>query len=190
MRALLVVLLTVWATAAPAATKLFPERQPLCGQCHGTTGVSTTPDVPSLGGIAEDYALLQLVNFREGIRVNSTMGEMVKGMTDDDLRAAAAWVASLAPPPPLQGAGDPARMQRGQDLVARNRCGFCHGPKLRAPRSRRHRSPISARTICSNPCEPSRRRNGVGNQAAMIEVLQPLKDADLVELAYYLAHIR
>src|SRR5262245_60115339 len=89
LRLLLTTLFISIAGTALAATKYFPERQPACLACHGENGTSPTPETPSLGGISEFYALLQLVEFRDGNRKSDIMREVVKDMTDDDLRAAA-----------------------------------------------------------------------------------------------------
>jgi len=189
LRLLLVALLLFWPIAASGATKLFPERRPACALCHGENGVSQTPEVPSLGGIPEYYVLLQLVAFREGNRKDPIMTEMIKGMTDDDLRAAAAWVAKQPRPPAPTEPGDPARMARGQALVHQNRCGFCHGPKYfggeQMPPLARQREDYLLKSLRAYKAEKR-----IGDRAAMVEVLQPLNDSDLVDLAYFMAHVR
>src|SRR5688572_5030766 len=64
LRSAVFALLLLLPSNAMAQTKFFPERQPQCLACHGENGVSPTPETPSLGGIPEFYALLQLVEFR------------------------------------------------------------------------------------------------------------------------------
>ncbi len=120
-----------WISTASADTKVFDERRALCLQCHGENGVSKTSEVPSLGGIPEFYALLQLVEFREGNRKVPVMNVMTKDMTDDDLRAAAAFVAEQPPPGSPAEPGDPARMARGRALATQHRCGICHRAEFR-----------------------------------------------------------
>src|SRR5688572_18893247 len=68
LRSAVFALLLLLPSNAMAQTKFFPERQPQCLACHGENGVSPTPETPSLGGIPEFYALLQLVEFRDGNR--------------------------------------------------------------------------------------------------------------------------
>jgi len=183
----LVLALTVATTASAAS--LFEERKPLCLECHGKNGVSTNPEVPSLGGMSELYALLQLVAFREGNRKDPTMTEMVKGMTDDDLRAASAMVAKLTPPPPAKEAGDPARMARGKELAQKHRCGICHKSDFlggeQMPPLAHQREDYLLKSLRAFKSETR-----IGDRAAMIEVLYPLHDADFVDLAHYLAHVR
>jgi cytochrome c553 len=189
LRLILVALLLMLSSPGFAATKYFAERKPVCLQCHGEKGVSQTPEVPSLGGIPEYYALLQLVAFRERNRKNEIMIGMVKDMTDDDLRAAAALVASFPPPPAPAEAGDPARMKRGRKLAAKNRCGACHGPKF----SGGHQMPPLAHQredYLLKALRDFKSEKRLGDRAAMVEIVAPLKDADLADLAHYLAHIR
>src|SRR5687767_1384431 len=73
LRIALIALLLALPAPAHAAESLFAERQPLCLSCHGEQGVSPTDDTPSLGGMPEYYALLQLVEFRDGNRQSDIM---------------------------------------------------------------------------------------------------------------------
>lgn len=189
MRLLSAALLLLMTGPTFAGTKYFPERQPLCLRCHGENGVSPTPETPSLGGIPEYYALLQLVEFRDGNRRSGIMREIVKAMTDDDLRAAAAFVAEQPRPPAPNEPGDPARMQRGTDLVAKHRCNQCHGKRFlggeQMPPLRHQREDYLLKALRDYKAE---RR--LGNRAAMVEVVTPLSDENLGDLAHYLAHVR
>lgn len=173
-------------SAADAA--IFAERKPLCLACHGAAGASPTPETPSLGGMAEYYALLQLVEFRDGNRKSDIMREVVKGMSDDDLRAAAAFVAEQPRPPTTPEPGDPERMQRGAALAAKNRCGQCHGAQFlggeQMPPLRQQREDYLLKALRDYKAE---RR--LGDRAAMVEVLTPLGDQDLADLAHFLAHV-
>jgi cytochrome c553 len=173
---------------ALADTKHFPERKELCLGCHGEDGASPTPETPSLGGIDAYYALLQLVEFRDGNRRSEVMRDMVHDMTDDDLRAAAAFVAEQPRPPAPQSPGDPAKMARGAELVDKHLCNRCHGVELlggeQMPPLRHQREDYLLKALHDYKAE---RR--LGNRAAMVEVVTPLSDADLAILAHYLAHM-
>jgi cytochrome c553 len=174
--------------ASFAETKLFPELQPQCLACHGENGVSEMAETPSLGGIPEFYALLQLVEFRDGNRKSDIMREIVKGMTDDDLRAASVFVAKQPRPVPPAEAGDPGKMQRGAALAAKARCTGCHGSQLlggeQMPPLKHQREDYLLKALTDY--KTSRR---VGDRAAMVEIVAPLKDEELADLAHYLAHM-
>jgi len=189
LRLLVALLFFLVAGTTLADTKYFPERQPQCLGCHGDSGTSLTPETPSLGGMAEYYALLQLVEFRDGDRRSEIMRGVVKDMTDDDLRAAAAFVGKQPRPRAPDDPGNPARMQRGADLVGQHRCKQCHGERLvggkQIPPLRHQREDYLLKALRDYKAEYR-----LGDRAAMVEVVTPLSDADLGALAHYLAHLR
>lgn len=168
---------------------MFDERKPQCLACHGKDGVSTTPETPSLGGQPEAFLLYQLVWFREGQRNVPVMNEMMKGMSDDDLRAAGEFMARLPPPPPPDEPGNPERMARGKALAEKNRCGVCHSPDYsghdQIPRLANQREDYLLKSLRNYKSDKR-----YGGRAEMNEVLHPLSDNDLKTLAYYLAHLR
>ena len=193
-RALLIVVMSslpwICRTAElEAATKYFEDRLPQCIACHGENGTSETPETPSLGGIDDYCALIQLVAFREGNRKNEIMNQIVSGMTDDDLRAAAKWVHTLPGTQPPEEAGDPAIMQRGERLVSSSRCNACHGKDLLGG----HQMPPlknQREDYLLNSLNDYRAERRFGDRAAMVEVTQNLTEKDLADLAHYLAHLR
>ena len=186
MRRPFLVLLFSLLTVTVAQAGVFDERKAQCAQCHGANGVSKTPNVPSLGGQPELFVLYQLVAFREGNRKVPAMNDMMKGMSDDDLRAAATWVAKL-PAPPLAEQGDPARMARAKTLATKHRCGFCHNPDFsghdQIPRLRHQREDYLLKALRDYKSDKR-----FGGRAEMNEVVYPLKDEELADLAYYMAH--
>ena len=190
MRPLLAALLLVIVSGpALAETKYFPERRALCLDCHGEAGASPNSETPSLGGMPEYYALLQLVEFRDGNRRDENMRGIVHDMTDDDLRAAAAFVAAQPRPPAPEEMGDREQMQRGAILVSKGRCDICHGRQLlggeQMPPLRHQREDYLLKALRDYKAE---RR--LGDRAAMVEAVTPLSDDDLADLAHYLAHVR
>jgi cytochrome c553 len=183
-------LVALLALTTPAlAAGLFDQRKPQCLACHGESGVSPTPETPSLGGQPELFVLYQLVAFRDGQRKVEIMNEMMKGMSDDDLRAAAAFVAKLPPAPAAAEQGDPTRMAKGKALADANRCGFCHGAALagneQIPRIAHQREDYLLKALRDYKTD---KRFGSG--AAMNEVVHPLGEQDLADLAHYVAHLR
>ncbi|UOM36288.1 c-type cytochrome [Acuticoccus sp. I52.16.1] len=174
------------ASPAAADLKFFPERQETCVACHGENGVSEIPEVPSLAGQPDYYALLQLVEFREGNRDSPEMAATVDGMTNDDLKAAAAFVGSL-PPAPAPGPGDPAQMKAGSALSAQHGCARCHGAEYRGgqqiPALRNQRADYIVKAL-----QDYRAERRIGERAAMVEVAAELSDAEMADLAHYFAH--
>ena len=119
-------LLAALAAAAPAHAQgqgnaaRGKEKAEQCFGCHGETGNSTMPLVPSLAGQPPAYTFLQLFLFREKLRNVPTMTPFMEGKTDDDLNDFAAYFASqkLEPDPEPR---DEARYKKGAELSQRLR---------------------------------------------------------------------
>jgi cytochrome c553 len=171
------------ASAAP-----FEERVALCLACHGEKEQSGNLEVPSLGAQTAPYALVQLFMFRQKLRINEIMNEAVKDFTDDDLRAFSDFLAKLPAPSPPAEPADPARLQRGRVLIQQHRCDFCHDRTLagreNVPRIAGQRENFLVKTLreYKNNTRP-------GYDAAMANVLQPLTDAEIADLAYFVARL-
>jgi cytochrome c553 len=172
------------AGAANLAEKLAP-----CLACHGAKGQSTTANVPSLGAEPAPYLVIQLFLFREGMRIAPPMNDMTKGLSDDDLQAMAKALAALPPPKPSAEPGDPARLDRARAVVGQNHCNICHRPDFSGqnsvPRLEDQRQDYLVRSL--RDYKSGARR---GYDPTMAEVVQPLDDAQLALLSYYLARFR
>ena len=119
----------------PACAQSLQEHMSTCLACHGEKGQSQLPEVPSLGAQPALYTLVELVMFRDKLRITEPMNEMTKGLNDNDLRAASDMIAKLPPPPPVSDTPVQARMERGRALAHQNRCNFCHNvPRLAGQR--------------------------------------------------------
>jgi cytochrome c553 len=179
----------VSAGALPALAAEPLEKLAPCLACHGADGQSQTENVPSLGAQPAPYSLIQLVMFREKMRVAEPMNEAAKGLSDADLRALADAIAALPPPKPPDDAGDPARLERARALSEQHRCNICHRPDFAgqqtAPRLADQREDYLLKTL--RDYKTGARR---AYEPIMLEVLQPIDDAALAELAYYLARVR
>jgi len=178
------ILLCAWTPRAWAGS--IDERVAPCWACHGDKGQSYNPEVPSLGAQTSPYVLIQLFLFREKLRRFDLMNDAVKGFTDDDLRTFADTISRLPPPLPTSDTSDLARMDRGQALVRQYRCNVCHNPDLagrdNVPRIAGQREDFLVKTM--------REYKGnirAGYDASMADVLQPIPDADILDLAYFAA---
>lgn len=108
--------------------------------------------------------------------------------TDDDLRAFAELISKLPPPAPPGKPTDAQKYARGLDLVLKHNCTTCHNPDLsgreRMPRLANQREDFLLKALRDYK---SGARLGYGG--AMAEELSPLKDADLVDIAQFLAYL-
>jgi cytochrome c553 len=180
----LVLLSEVSVNAETTEARLAP-----CLACHGINGQSTTPDVPSLGGQPAFFLTIQLFMFREKLRVVEPMNQMLQGLQDDELRSMAAYLAKLPPPGPASDGPDPVRTERARALVEQHRCNFCHNQdysgEQNAPRLASQREDYLVKAM--REYKDNTRR---GYDASMADVLYPISDEQILDLAYFLAHLR
>ena len=189
-KALLAAALLVWA-APPAFAQAIEKRAEACFACHGGKGESQIALTPSLGGMPSFFVVAQLFLFRDGRRgkLATPMDAIAKGMTDDDLRAWGDFIARLPPPGPPAKAADPARFARGRAIVEKQRCTSCHNPDFsgreQMPRLANQREDYLLKSMRDYK---SGARIGYGS-ATMGEVMAELRDAELADLAHFLAHL-
>jgi cytochrome c553 len=174
--------------AAPASGQSVEERLPLCLACHGGNGQSQTPGVPSLGAQQTFYVTVQLLMFREHMRVADPMNDMAKGLSDDDLSKFAEIIAKLPAPRAPEGSVDAARIERTQPLVTQNRCNICHTATFagqdNVPNIADQREDYLV--IALRGYKDNSRH---GYDATMAEVMAPISDEQILDLAYYIAHV-
>ena len=187
MARILFVLLLVFI-AVPASAASLAERMEPCLACHGEKGHSENPEVPSLGAQPAGYTLIQLYLFREKQRKVEVMNEYAKGLSDDDLRQFSDAIAKLPAPPP-DGAIDAARMQHGYVLIEKNHCNLCHQSNL-AGRDNVPRIAAQREDYLAKALREYKSNSRVGYEPVMLEVMRPLSDADITELAYTIAHMK
>jgi cytochrome c553 len=165
------------------------EQKALCVACHGETGQSENPEVPHIGGQPKLFVMYQLFFYRESRRKSPEMNTIAKDLSDADLTALSDYVAGLPPPQPASGPIDEARYGRGAELAGKRICGTCHNPDY----SGREQMPRVAGQREAYLMKSFREYQAgvrVGTQAAMAEAMRGLSEAELADLAYYLARFR
>lgn len=177
------------AAAQPAVAQSVAQRAEACFACHGKGGQSQTPLTPSLGGQPSFFVVAQLFLFRDARRGSApaAMSEAAKPLSNDDLRAFGELISKLPPPVAPPRPADPARFARGRAVAEREHCPVCHNPDFsgreQMPRLANQREDYLLKALRDYK---SGARIGYG--AAMSTELAGLDDADLVDLAHYLAH--
>jgi cytochrome c553 len=182
-------MLCAGAVVTPLRAQTLAERGAPCLACHGEKGQSETREVPSLGGQPAPYLLIQLYLFREKQRVQEIMNDQTKAFTDDDLRNFSDFIAKLPPPSASADAPDATRVQRGAALITQHRCNSCHNLDLSGkesvPRIAAQREDYLVKTLREYK---SNTRHGY--EGTMAEVLTPVSDAQIVDLAYTIARFK
>jgi cytochrome c553 len=182
-------LLVLALASLPLRAETIQERAVPCLGCHGENGQSNTENIPSLGAQQPAYALIQLFMFREKLRTYEPMNDVIRSFTDDDLRTFSDYLATLPKPAAPADAGDPARIQRARALVQRHHCNSCHNADFSGrdniPRIADQREDYLARTMREYK---SNTRHGY--DGTMAEVLDPVTDEQIGDLAYYIARVK
>jgi cytochrome c553 len=185
-RRVVLLLVCAWTVPGTLPAQSIDGRIAPCWSCHGDNGQSPNPETPSLGAQTSPYVLIQLYLFREKLRRFDIMNEAVKGFTDDDLRTFADTISKLPPPPPMANTIDPVRMDRGLALVRQYRCNVCHNSDLSGrdavPRIAGQREDFLVKTMREYKVNIR-----LGYDASMADVLQPISDAEILDLAYFAA---
>lgn len=123
---LLAVMLTGLTSTAAAQTKIEVLAR-TCNACHGTGGVSAGTSMPSIGGLPREYLKRVMKQWKYDERSSITMGRIVKGLSDDEIDALAAFFAGQKwTPAPQKAAAD--TLAAGEEAVRRV-CTDCHGMK-------------------------------------------------------------
>jgi cytochrome c553 len=125
---------------AASAQDGMAKRTAACVLCHGDQGRATSAGYfPRIAGKPQGYLYQQLINFRQGRRVNPAMNHMVANLSDAYLQEIAAYFAAQHPPypAPQKSSATPQVLERGRRLVqsgdpARKlpACVACHGQQL------------------------------------------------------------
>jgi cytochrome c553 len=186
-RFLAAVFLIVAARSAQAMT--YEEKLPACLACHGEKGISETADVPSLAGMPADFTLIQLFLFRQGTRKVEIMNDLAKDMSDDDLRKFSDYFAKLPPPKASGEAADPQVAARAQAVIARNHCASCHNPDF-SGREQMPRLAAQREDYLLKALRDYKSAQRPGYDATMDEVIRPVTEQDIVDLAHYLARLK
>jgi cytochrome c553 len=117
------------ATAKPlgdaAAGKAIAERD--CRTCHGLDGRGVAPGVPHLAAQRERYLFLALTEYLEVRRTHAALRELVKRLTETELRNVVAYYASQPPVAAAseRGARQVTLLEQGKALAGT--CVKCHG---------------------------------------------------------------
>jgi sulfide dehydrogenase cytochrome subunit len=107
--------------AAPGSAGVLEQN---CNGCHGPSGVSTAPYIPTIAGLNFQYFYSAMEALKKDRRRSTIMGRIAKGYKTSQLQRMAlhygrqTWVGS-------QSAVDPELAQRGRDLHSEY-CEKCH----------------------------------------------------------------
>jgi len=188
MRRLIAAAALLCVTTLSAQPQTFEERLAVCHACHGENGISQTIEVPSLAGMPANFTLIQLFLFRQKTRRVEIMNDLAKDMTDDDLRKFSEYFAKL-PPPRASDTPDPAIAERAAAAIAKYRCASCHNPDF-SGRDQMPRLAAQREDYLLKALRDYKAATRPGYEPTMDELMRPVSDTEIVDLAYYLSRLR
>jgi cytochrome c553 len=142
--------------------------------------------MPSLAGQPPLYTYYQLLQFREGQRVDPQMSPFALGLSDADMQDIAAYYAAQTPTVPST-TGDPAKMEAGRRLVQIHHCDACHAPGLVG---QKHIPRLAGQhyDYLLNQLRAYKAQTRPDLEGSMTMAAQPLSEDEIELLAYYISH--
>ena len=157
-----------------------------CGGCHGHTGVSVAPSMPSIAGFDRRYLARVMREFQTGVRFSTVMGRLMEGYSTREIAQLAGYFSEQA----WEGAAvaaEAASVEPGR-RIHEAKCEECH------EQAGRYQDRDMPRLAGQQPqylrIQMTLRRDGTeGMQqpSRMREALQTLSDADILALSRFLA---
>lgn len=159
-----------------------------CAACHGPQGNAQVPQFPSIAAQPKVFIENQLVLIREGLRDVKEMKEVMAGMSDETIIALANHFSTQ----PLRPKGSPLNTDKarlGAETSRKALCGTCHladySGQKQVPRLAGQNEPYLLASMTQFRDNP-----GPGRDTIMSAALYGLTDADLANLAHYLANYK
>lgn len=166
----------------------------MCVACHAADGNSSTPANPKLAQQHPEYLIKQLQEFKSGKRANAIMAGFAAGLSDDDMRNIAYWLADQEGKPGAATEKDLVtlgeRIYRG-GIAERQvpACAGCHSPNgagipSQYPRLSGQHADYTASQLRMF------RDSSRANNAAMTGVASRMNDREIKAVADYIAGLR
>ncbi len=166
----------------------------MCVACHAADGNSTTAENPKLAQQHPEYLIKQLQEYKSGKRDNAIMKGMAAGLSDDDMRNIAYWLADQKGTPGFAQNKDTIRLgeriYRGgiadRQIAA---CAGCHSPNGAGIPAQNPR--LSGQHAAYTEAQLKAFRDGIRkNNTQMTGVASKLNDREIKAVADYIAGLR
>jgi len=172
-----------FADAQAGATKAA-----VCSACHGLTGNSTTGEYPSLAGQTARYLYLQLRDFKAGRRSDPRMSPMAANLSPDDMHDLADYFAAQKLVA-TDFKADAVKVDAGRKKSEELLCTMCHLGGLTGqneiPRVAGQQYAYIVKQL-----QDFRAKNRTNDAGNMTSVTKTLTDADIENLANYIANLQ
>jgi cytochrome c553 len=156
-----------------------------CVACHGPSGNSTNPAIPSVSGQPKQFIVSALFQFREGKRKNEQMSPFAANFSNADLNDLAAYFSAQK----IETAGPKtteANAAAGKRLASQHNCVACHAANLMG---QQHIPRIAGQQIAylRDQLRSFKASTRADMDGVMTSAAQALTDQDIEVLAEYLA---
>jgi cytochrome c553 len=166
----------------------------VCVACHAVDGNSSTPANPKLAGQHPEYLIKQLQEYKSGKRANAIMQGFAAGLSDDDKRNIAYWLASQKP---KDGAATDKDLVKLGERIYRGgiadrqiaACAGCHSPNGAGIPSQYPR--LAGQHAEYTETQLRHFRDGTrANNAQMTGVAAKMNDREIKAVSDYIAGLR
>jgi len=161
------------------------KKAEVCAACHGVDGNPQQPRYPILAGQTARYLYLQTRDFKEGRRTEPQMTPFLTDLSREDMLDLASFFA-VQKARPAAFTPDAAKVERGKKKAAETLCTMCHlggfMGQNEIPRVAGQYYEYIVKQM--QDFKNGRRTNDAGT---MTSVSKTLSDADIDDLAHYLA---
>jgi cytochrome c553 len=173
------------AGAARADAEAGRQKAQVCFACHGPSGNSANPAIPTLAGQPQQFIVTQLFMFRDGKRKDAQMSPFAANLSNADLNDLAAYFSAQPHAAPNR-ATSPETVVAGRRITEQQNCVACHAKNLMG---QQHIPALAGQQFeylrtQLRGFKASTRFDMDGN---MTSAAQALSDADIEILADYLA---
>lgn len=166
----------------------------MCVACHAADGNSTTPANPKLAQQHPEYLIKQLKEYKSGKRANAIMSGFAAGLSEEDMRNVAYWLASQKA---TTGAATDADLVRLGERIYRGgiadrqiaSCAGCHSPNgagipAQYPRLSGQHADYTAEQL--RQFRSGARKNNI----QMTGVAAKMNDREILAVSEYIAGLR
>jgi cytochrome c553 len=173
--------------AAHADVEAGQRKAAVCVACHGADGNSTDPAFPVLAQQNARYVYLELKDFREGRRKDALMSAMAAPLSKEDMLDLGEYFAAQKAKP-IAFKSDGAKVVAGRKKADEVLCSMCHLGEFSGQNEIPRVAGQHYRYIVKQ-LQDFRARTRTNDAGSMTSVTKALSDADIDNLANYIANL-
>jgi cytochrome c553 len=187
MRKISLLLLLCLPLAAHADVEAGKRKAEMCAVCHGADGNSTDPAFPVLAQQSARYIYLELKDFKEDRRKDPLMSPMAASLAKEDMLDLGEYFAAQKAKP-IAFKADGAKVVAGRKKADEVLCSMCHLGEFSGQNEIPRVAGQHYRYVVKQ-LQDFRTRTRTNDAGSMTSVAKALSDADIDNLANYIANL-